>query len=202
MYYDPRTQSHGLRHDPYNALVVPRPIGWISTLSADGVVNLAPYSFFNIVANRPPYVMFSSAQRKDSQRNAEHGGEFVVSMATWDLREQVNLTSAAVGADVSEPALAGLAMSPSISVRPPRVANSPIALECTYTKTVELPGANGQVHFCAIVIGAVVGIYISDEVISEGVVDMRRARPISRIGYMDYATLGEIFTMARPAAQG
>jgi flavin reductase (DIM6/NTAB) family NADH-FMN oxidoreductase RutF len=188
-----------LRHDPYNALVVPRPIGWISTVSADGVVNLAPYSFFNIVANRPPYVMFASAQRKDSQRNAELSGEFVVSMATWDLREQVNQTSVAVGPDVSEPAMAGLAMTPSVAVKPPRVAASPIALECTYTKTVDLPGTNGQPHFCAIVIGAVVGIHISDEVLVDGFVDMRRAQPISRIGYMDYATLGDIFTMERPA---
>ncbi len=200
MYYDPRTQPHGLRHDPYNALVVPRPIGWISTVSAEGIVNLAPYSFFNIVANRPPYVMFASAQRKDSQRNAEVSGEFVVSMATWQLREEVNLTSAAVEPGVSEPVLAKLAMAPSIAVKPPRVAASPVALECTYTKTVDLPGADGQPHFCAIVIGAVVGIYVSDEIIVDGLVDMHRAQPISRIGYMDYATLGEIFAMQRPTA--
>jgi flavin reductase (DIM6/NTAB) family NADH-FMN oxidoreductase RutF len=200
VYYDPRTQPHGLRHDPYNALVVPRPIGWISTVSADGVVNLAPYSFFNIVANRPPYVMFASAQRKDSQRNAEVSGEFVVSMATWQLREQMNLTSAAVGPKVSEPALASLAMAPSVAVKPPRVAASPVALECTYTKTVDLPGADGQPHSCAIIVGAVIGIYIDDEIIVDGLIDMHRAQPISRIGYMDYATLGEIFAMQRPTA--
>jgi flavin reductase (DIM6/NTAB) family NADH-FMN oxidoreductase RutF len=201
MYYDPRSEPHGLRHDPYNALVVPRPIGWISTINERGGTNLAPYSFFNIVANKPPYVMFSSALRKDSQRNAEVTGEFVVSMATWDLRGEVNLTSAAVGPEVSEPTLAGLEMTPSNAVRPPRVAASPISLECTYTKTIELPGTNGETHFCSVIIGAVVGIYISDAVITDGLVDMRRAQPISRLGYMDYATLGEIFAMDRPVAQ-
>src|SRR5215471_10365360 len=113
MYYDPRSQKHGLRHSPVTSLIVPRPIGWISTISPTGVVNLAPYSFFNAVAGNPPFLMFASGGRKHSQHNAEHSGEFVHSLAVWDLREAMNLSSAAVGPDVSEPELAELEMAPS-----------------------------------------------------------------------------------------
>src|ERR1700674_2623414 len=129
MYFDPRDKEYPLKHDPLTSLVVPRPIGWISTLSRSGLVNLAPYSFFNAVASRPPFVMFASAGRKHSQHNAEESGEFVHNLAIWDLREEMNITSAAVGADVSEPELAGLEMVPSVAVKPPRVKRSPVAFE-------------------------------------------------------------------------
>ena len=144
MHYDPRRNDHKLPHDPFTSLVVPRCIGWISTISKAGVVNLAPYSFFNAVAAGPPFVMFASAGRKHSQTNAEESGEFVHSLAIWDLREAMNTTSAAVGPDVSEPELAGLEMAPSVAVKPPRVKRSPVAFECKYVKTVELPGADGR----------------------------------------------------------
>lgn len=199
MYYDPRHKPIPLSHDPLTALVVPRPIGWISTLGRDGIVNLAPYSFFNAVASSPPFVMFSSAGIKHSQLNAEQTGEFVASLATYELREELNITSAMVGAEVSEPELARLEMAPSIAVKPPRVKKSPTALECRYVKTVELPGPDGKPHNFSIVIGEVVGIYIDDRVIVNGMVDLSRVRPIARLGYLDqYTVVDTIFKMTRP----
>jgi flavin reductase (DIM6/NTAB) family NADH-FMN oxidoreductase RutF len=199
VYYDPRHKPIPLPHDPLTALVVPRPIGWISTLGRDGIVNLAPYSFFNAVASSPPLVMFSSAGIKHSQLNAEQTGEFVASLATYELREELNITSAMVGAEVSEPELARLQMAPSIAVKPPRVKKSPTALECRYVKTVELPGADGKPHNFSIVIGEVVGIYIDDSVIVNGKVDLSRVRPIARLGYLDqYTVVDTIFKMTRP----
>ena len=200
MYYDPRHKPIPLPHDPLTALVVPRPIGWISTLGRNGIVNLAPYSFFNAVAANPPFVMFSSAGIKHSQLNAEQTGEFVASLATYELREELNITSAMVGAEVSEPELARLEMAPSIAVKPPRVKKSPVALECRYVKTVELPGPDGKPHSFSIVIGEVVGIYIDDSVIVNGIVDLSQARPIARLGYLDqYTVVDTIFKMTRPA---
>jgi flavin reductase (DIM6/NTAB) family NADH-FMN oxidoreductase RutF len=199
MHYDPRKKDRPLPHDPLTALVVPRPIGWISTIGENGVVNLAPYSFFNAIATRPPFVMFSSAEYKNSQHNAERSGEFVASLANWDLREQMNITSANVGPDVSEAELAGLEMAPSVAVRPPRVKKSPWALECKYLKTVDLPGPGGKPHFYAVVIGEVVGIYIDDAFITDGMVDVAKARPIARLGYLDqYTAVDTIFKMKRP----
>jgi flavin reductase (DIM6/NTAB) family NADH-FMN oxidoreductase RutF len=140
MFYDAVANTHGLALDPFKALVAPRPIGWISTLGKNGVVNLAPHSFFNAVSEDPHFVMFASGGRKDSQRNAEETGEFVCSLATYDLREAMTKTSAAVGPDVDEMRLAGLTPAPSRLVKPPRVAESPVAFECRYSRTIELPG--------------------------------------------------------------
>jgi flavin reductase (DIM6/NTAB) family NADH-FMN oxidoreductase RutF len=198
MFYDPRTQKHGLRHSPITALVVPRPIGWISTLSPEGVVNLGPYSFFNLVSGHPPWVIFSSTPRKHSQTNAETAGEFVFNLATWDLREQMNASSAEFADGVSEPDMVGLEMAPSRNVKPPRVARSPVALECKYNKTVELIASDGKKSRSSIVIGEVVGIHIEDSVIIDGMIDIRKMRPISRLGYMDYAVTDDFFSMARP----
>ena len=198
MYYDPRKRDHGLAHDPFLALVVPRPIGWISTLDAAGVVNLAPYSFFNALSTRPPFVMFASYQPKDSQRNAEATGEFVVNLATHALREQVNATSAQVPPEVDEAALAGLEMAESVTVKPPRVKRSPVAMECVYSQTVRLTDRAGVTHPAGVVIGEVVGVHIDDSVIVDGRVDVLRMRPIARLGYMDYASVDALFSMARP----
>lgn len=199
MYFDPRKKDYPLKHDPLTALVVPRPIGWISTISRSGLVNLAPYSFFNAIATRPPFVMFASAGRKHSQINAEESGEFVHSLATWELREEMNITSADVGPDVSEAELARLEMAPSIAVKPPRVKRSPVAFECKYAKTVDLPGADGKPHPFCIVIGEVVGIYIDDSVIVEGRIDLSATRPIARLGYLDqYTAVDNIFKIKRP----
>lgn len=197
MFYETKDNKHGLRHDPFKALVAPRPIGWISTLSSDGVLNLAPYSYFNGISDRPKFVMFSSGGRKDSVVNAEATGEFVCSMATYELKDEMNQTSAQVGPEIDEMALAKLESAPSTLVKPPRVARSPAALECKYHQTVVLPGVNG-LDGNYLVIGQVVGIYIADEFIADGMVDITKYRPIARLGYMDYTVVDEVFSMMRP----
>jgi flavin reductase (DIM6/NTAB) family NADH-FMN oxidoreductase RutF len=198
MHYDPRREPHKLAHDPVTSLVVPRPIGWITTIAPNGVVNLAPYSFFNLVAGRKqPFLMFSSSGRKHSQRNAETAGEFVFNLATYDLRSEMNQTGAELDETISEPDVAGLAMVPSRVVKPPRVARSPIALECKYSQTIVLAGSDGKKTDNSVIIGEVVNIYIDDAVIVDGRVDIRRMRPIARLGYMDYCVVDDVFTMLR-----
>jgi flavin reductase (DIM6/NTAB) family NADH-FMN oxidoreductase RutF len=197
MDYDPRSEPHNLAHDPTTSLVVPRPIGWITTISPAGVVNLAPYSFFNLIASRPPFVMFSSNSRKDTQNHAQSGGEFVFNLATYDLRNEMNVTGGDYPADVSEPALAKLAMVPSRLVKPPRVAGTPIALECVYIQTVHLVGSSGKTHSYEMVIGEVVNVHVDDAVIVDRNIDMSRIRPIARLGYHDYAVVDTIFSMPR-----
>ena len=139
MHYDPVNGRHGLRFDPFKALIVPRPIGWIGTLSREGVPNLAPYSFFNAVSDHPPVVMFSSHGRKDSLRNIEATGEFTCSLATYELRERMNLSSAMVSPEVDEFELSGLTAAPGVYVKAPRVAESPGALECKFWQKIDLP---------------------------------------------------------------
>jgi flavin reductase (DIM6/NTAB) family NADH-FMN oxidoreductase RutF len=198
MDYDPRSEPHNLARDPVTSLVVPRPIGWITTITDTGLVNLAPYSFFNLVAGRNhPFVMFSSSGRKHTQRNAEATREFVFNLATFDLRIEMNQTGAELDESVSEPEVAGLAMLPSRVVKPPRVAQSPIALECKYSQTVSLVSSNGKQTNSSIVIGEVVNVHIDDSVIADGMLDVRRMRPIARLGYMDYCVVDDYFTMLR-----
>jgi flavin reductase (DIM6/NTAB) family NADH-FMN oxidoreductase RutF len=200
MYYDPRRGGHGLSHNPMTALVVPRPIGWISTISRTGIVNLAPYSFFNVVSGAPPFIMFASKPRKDSQRNAEETGEFVYNMATYELREAVNLSSTEWGPGVSEPERIKLEMARCRAVKPPRVARSPVALECKYFKTVELVSSDGTRNQSSVVIGEVVGIHIDDSVIVNGHIEVTRMQPLARLGYMDYCAVNELFAIQRPSA--
>lgn len=195
MFYDAVSNAHGLTRDPFMALVSPRPIGWISTLDAEGVVNLAPYSFFNAVSTNPHFVMFSSGGRKDSLRNAEETGEFVCSLATYDLREAMNRTSKHVEPHVDEMVLAGLSPAPSTIVAPPRVAESPVAFECKYWRTIDLPGADGGPGNHAIVLGQVVGIHIDDAALVDGRVDVTKLRPIARLGYQDYAVIDKVFEL-------
>jgi flavin reductase (DIM6/NTAB) family NADH-FMN oxidoreductase RutF len=198
MFYDAVTNTHGLEWDPFKALVTPRPIGWISTLGKNGVVNLAPYSFFNAVSTDPHFVMFSSGGRKDSQRNAEETGEFVCSLATYELRDAMNRTSQHVDPEVDEMALAGLSPAPSRLVAPPRVAESPVAFECKYWRTIDLPGPDGGPGTHAIVLGQVVGVHIDDRAIVGGKVDVTKLKPIARLGYGDYAVIDEVFELTRP----
>jgi len=198
MFYDAVANTHGLQWDPFKALVSPRPIGWISTLGKSGVVNLAPYSFFNAVSTDPHFVMFSSGGRKDSQRNAEETGEFVCSLATYDLREAMSRTSEHVDPDVDEMALAGLTPAPSKLVAPPRVKESPVAFECRYWRTIDLPGPDGGPGTHAIVLGQVVGVHIDDAAIVGGKVDVTKLKPIARLGYGDYAVIDEVFELTRP----
>jgi flavin reductase (DIM6/NTAB) family NADH-FMN oxidoreductase RutF len=197
MDYDPRSEPHNLAHDPTTSLVVPRPIGWITTISPTGVVNLAPYSFFNMISSRPPFVMFASNSRKHTQMHAQSGSEFVFNLATYDLRIEMNVTGSDYPEDVSEPELAKLAMAPSRMVKPPRVANSPIALECIYNQTVRLVSSNGKTHNYEMVIGEVVNVHIDDAVIVDRNIDMARIRPIARLGYNDYTVVDNIFAMKR-----
>ncbi len=195
-------EPHGLPHDPFKSCVLPRPIGWISTISADGVVNLAPYSFFNALASEPPMVMFSSNGKqpfgpKDSLTNAEATGEFVCSMATWELRDFIKLSSAAEPPEVNEFEQAGLETEPSELVKPPRVKAAPTHLECVYHTTVELPcdiegGRN------AVCIGRVVGVHIRDDFLTDGKIDIARIRPLARLGYRDYTVVDEVSSLTRP----
>ncbi len=202
MHYDPRKpRDHGLTYNPFKALVVPRPIGWISSLNAAGTVNLAPYSFFNAVSETPAMVMFSSAGVKHSQANIEASGEFVVNLAVWDLRQEVADTGANLPEGQSEADFAKLEMVPSISVAPPRVAKSPAALECRYVKTVDLHGADGTPSNCAMIIGEVIGVYIDDTIITEGRVDLSKAKPIARLGYADYAVVDSVFPLKIPKVE-
>jgi len=202
MFFEPGKMPQSLSYDPFKACVTPRPIGWLTTLSTTGIVNLAPYSFFNAVSEDPPMVMFANTGRdphgpKDTLRNIEATGEFVYNVATYDLREKMNRTSAPVAPEVDEMALAGLTPVASRLVKPPRVAESPIHLECVYHQTVELP-SNDPDGRNAIAIGRVVGIHIADEVLRDGRVDVAKLKPIARLGYHDFTLVETIFSMRRP----
>lgn len=183
------------KHTVYNALVLPRPIGWISTLGSDGVINLAPFSFFNSLSADPPCVMYcpnsfkpGTREHKDSLSNVEATGEFVFNMCTYALREQMIITAAHSPASVDEMAQAGLEAAASVNVKPPRVKASPIAMECKLLQVVDLPRpADGS--RANVVIGQVVGIHIADEVISDGIIDVKKLDPLARLGYLDYARL-------------
>ena len=202
MFYETK-DHHGLKHNPFKSLVVPRPIGWVSSMAADGTVNLAPYSFFNAMAADPPAVargrngLQVEGGAKDTVVNIETTGEFVVNIATWELREQMNLTSASVPRSIDEMREAGLEPAPCRLIKPPRVAAAPVNLECTYLQTVDLPSddpdSKNQVVF-----GLVVGIHIADAIIADGMIDMSRFKPIARLGYMDYTAVDNVFTMGRP----
>jgi flavin reductase (DIM6/NTAB) family NADH-FMN oxidoreductase RutF len=203
MFVDPRTATN-LNRAIFNAIVAPRPIGWISTLSADGHVNLAPFSHFNIVSTAPPVILFSCNTRadrteKDTLANVRATHEFVFNLATFELREAVNKTSTPVTFDVDEFELAGLEKAPSVNVRPPRVAASPANLECRVLQIVEIMPEQPGDTSSNVVFGRVVGLHIRDEyVTSTGRFDTARARPLTRLGGIQYAPPGEIFEMPAP----
>ena len=197
MFYDARTKAP-LKHDPVKALIAPRPIGWISTLSQEGVANLAPYSFFNLVASGPSIVAFSSAGRKDSQTNAEQTGEFVCNIASFDQRDAVNSSAATLPPEVDEFALTGLGTLPSQMIKPPRVKGAPAHLECVYLQTVPLFSKDGVRNGFDLVLGEVVGVHIDDQFVKEGMVDTAAMRLIARLGYLDYSVTDEVFAMRRP----
>jgi len=202
MFYETSSNDHGLPHDPFKAIVTPRPIGWITTMSRKGEVNLSPYSFFNAISERPPMVAFSSSGRKDAITFVEETKEFVCNLATYDLREQMNATSAVLPRGESEMNRAGLAAAPSRLVKPPRVAEALAALECKWLQTVPLIPLGGGEPSYYLVIGQVVGIYIDDRFIVDGLVDTAAMRPIARSGYRDYfvATPETKFSLTRPGA--
>lgn len=196
-FYEPHT-GHGLPHDPFKAIVAPRPIGWISTLDEKGRVNLAPYSYFNAVSSNPPMVMFSSEGLKHTAANARATGEFVANLATEDLRHAMNLTSASLPEGEDEMLHAGLTPAPSRTVKPPRVAESPAALECKVVSVTELEDVAGRKIGRYIVIGQVVGVHIDPAVLEDGHFVTARARSLARCGYKDYAVVASTFELARP----
>lgn len=203
MFYETQTNDHGLPHDPFKSCVAPRPIGWISTISMDGISNLAPYSQFQNLTFNPPYVMFAANQntagrRKDSVVNTEVTGEFVYNMATFDLREAVNISAQEVPPDVDEFELAGVTKKPCRLVKPYRVAESPVQFECRYHQTLRLPG-KGKMGTADVVIGEVLGIHIKDEfILPDGKLDILRIKPLARLGYYDYTVVESIFEMVIP----
>jgi flavin reductase (DIM6/NTAB) family NADH-FMN oxidoreductase RutF len=204
MEYSP-AEGHGLPHNPFKSCTIPRPIGWLSTISRDGLPNLAPFSQWQNLTWDPPMVMFAANQsvsggRKDTVRNAEDTGWFVWNMATWDLREAVNLSSRAVGSDISEFALTGLRAVPSVLAPAPRVAESPCHFECRYLQTIRIPAAT-EVASVDLVIGRVEHIHIDDSVIgSDGKLDVLKMRPIARLGYYDFTVIDNVFEMIAPGA--
>jgi flavin reductase (DIM6/NTAB) family NADH-FMN oxidoreductase RutF len=204
MHYDPRTERPPLRYDPFKSCTVPRPIGWLSTISRDGVANLAPFSQWQNLTFDPPMVMFASNQtshgrRKDTVVNAETTGYFVWNMATWDLREAVNLSAADYPPDVDEFERAGVTKAACIVAPGPRVAESPVHMECKYHSTTRLPG-RGAMGTVDIVFGEVVRLHIRDDVVlPSGKLDIAKIAPIARLGYYDYCVVRETFEMVIPA---
>ncbi len=186
-----------------NAIVVPRPIGWISTLSEQGVPNLAPYSFFNAVAYSPPQVMFAATSGhsfgglKDAVLDSQTTGEFVVNVATWELREQMNASSVPAPREVDEFEYAGLTKAESRLVRCPRVAESPVHLECRYTRSVEML-TNDPDDPNTVVFGEVIGVHIDERVLTDGRIDFLKLRPVGRLGYRDFVEVDSRFSMPRP----
>jgi flavin reductase (DIM6/NTAB) family NADH-FMN oxidoreductase RutF len=189
-------------HDPFKGLVVPRPIGWVSTMSKAGEVNLAPYSYFNAFSSWPMIVGFSSEGEKDSAAFAIESGEFAWSMATWPLREQMNATAAPLARGESEFRHAGLETAPCRLVRPPRVAASPAALECKVTQVVKLKGVAGDDLSRTLVLGQVVGLHIDERFVKDGRVDAVGMQAIARCGYDEYTVIDRVFSMARPTGGG
>jgi flavin reductase (DIM6/NTAB) family NADH-FMN oxidoreductase RutF len=201
MFYEPRL-GHGLPHDPFKAIVAPRPIGWISTLDARGRPNLAPYSFFNAVHSRPPMLMFTSETMKHSAANAIATGEFVFNLVPRALFEAMNVTSGAQPEGESEFAAAGLQEAPCRVVRAPRVAASPAALECRVVSSMQLRDVDGAALEGWIIIGQVVGVHIDDAFLRDGRFDTAAAQPVARCGYRDYAAVEEMFEALRPTDGG
>lgn len=197
MYYEAH-ESHGLAHDPFKAIIAPRPIGWISTIDQSGVPNLAPYSFFNALSSSPPILMFSSETFKDSARNARDTGEFVFSLATEKLQHEMNKTSDTVPASENEYINANLSMGKCNKVSAPRVDASPASMECVTLSCNELKDHQGNPVDTFLVIGQVVGIHINDNYITNGRFDTAAANPLARCGYRDYASVSKVFEIMRP----
>jgi len=197
MFYEP-AKGHGLPHDPSKAIVAPRPIGWISTLNRQGRINLAPYSFFNAFSTRPFIVWFSSEGEKDSASFAEETGEFVANLVSRELAEKMNRTAVDAPRGVSEFDYADLAMAPSRLVAPPRVAAAPAALECRVTEILRPRALDGTQTSAVVVAGEVVGVHIDDAFLKDGRFDIVRAGNVGRLGYMDYSSISDIFSMRRP----
>jgi len=199
-YYEPR-HGHGLPHDPFNAMVAPRPIGWISSQDRQGRLNLAPYSFFNAFNYKPPIVGFASTGYKDSLQNIQDTGEFCWNLATRELAEHMNLTSTPAPREIDEFQVAGLTPAPSSVIEVPHVAESPVSFECRRTQILQLEGADGQKVSTWMIFGEVVAVRIRKTLLKDGIYDTAAARPIVRGGgAADYfeITPSARFQMRRP----
>lgn len=199
MFYRPQV-GHGLPHNPFNAIVTPRPIGWVSTRGKDGRNNLAPYSFFNAVAYEPPQVMFASTGGKhdrsfgkDTVANIHETGVFCINIVEYAMRDAMNASSGSYGAEVDEFDTAGLDRADCQTIPCSRVADGPAALECKMTRIVEIEGEKNIVVF-----GEVTGVYMRDDCIVEGRFDVTTFRPLSRLGYRDYSVVDNLFSLQRP----
>jgi flavin reductase (DIM6/NTAB) family NADH-FMN oxidoreductase RutF len=203
MFYETEINNHGLPFNPFKSCIVPRPIGWITSLDKNGILNLAPYSYFNAVTDVPPMIIFSTTTKhhdrgvKDTLKNVEETKEFVVNIATWQLREEVNITSTDFDRGISEVKMASLQTLPSKLVKPPRIYGSPIHLECVYHQSIQLPVVDDK-HTNRIVVARVIGIHIDNNIIVDGKIDVTRFQPIARLGYMEYSAVDNKFTMERP----
>ncbi len=197
-------QHHGLPHDPFKSCVVPRPIAWISSIHPNGAINLAPFSFFNALASDPPMVMISftgyhqHGGEKDSLYNIKSSGDFVVNMVPLALKDAMNKTTAPVAHEVDELALAGLNTEESVLVKPPRIREAPINMECELFQEINLP-CTLENSINTTIIGKVLGIHIKDEVLTDGMIDLSKIKPLARLGYNQYTDVNHLFTMTRPA---
>jgi flavin reductase (DIM6/NTAB) family NADH-FMN oxidoreductase RutF len=198
MFYEPEKRNHGLPHDPFKALVAPRPIGWISTRARDGRLNLAPYSYFNALSDNPWLVAFASDGKKDSMSFAQESGEFVVNIVTRKFAQAMVMTSVDAPRGASEFEFAGLECEPSQLVSAPRVKGIAAALECKVTQIVEPRLLSGAASGIQMVIGEAVGIHIDEDMLTNGRFDCEKAGLVSRLGYLDYAITGPLFEMRRP----
>ena len=196
-------EDHGLPHDPFKSCVVPRPIAWVSSIHPNGAINLAPFSFFNALASNPKLVMISfngyhqHGDEKDSLFNIKSSGEFVLNMVSLAMKDAMNTTTAEVPHEINEIELAGLATEESILVKPPRVSAAPIHLECVFHQEIKLP-CTLENSINTMIIGRVLGIHIKDEVLSDGLIDLDKIKPMARLGYQQYTAVDNIFTMKRP----
>lgn len=198
MFYDAIKKNHGLPHDPFKAIVTPRPIGWISTQDGEGRHNLAPYSFFNALCDQPPIVMFSSDGMKDSASNAQETGVFACNLATFALKDAMNASSAPLEHGVSEFERAGLTPVPCELINAPRIQEAAVVMECETLEVKPLIDRDGQKARYTMVIGQVVGIHIDDDCLIDGLIDITLLKPIARLGYRDYAVVDEVFQLTRP----
>ncbi|WP_416406998.1 flavin reductase family protein [Agrobacterium rosae] len=202
MFYTTDTNRHGLSHDPFKAIVSPRPIGWIGSKGRDGSLNLAPYSFFNAVSDTPKLIMFSSSGHKHSVRNVKESGVFTANLVSRNLVEQMNASSAPVEYGVNEFEIAGLTAKQGELVDAPYVAEAFAALECRVTQIIRPIDVKGAESESWVVFGQVVGIHLNESVIENGRIDMGRARPVARMGYMDYCDGGaDVFQLVRPGGR-
>lgn len=198
MFYEPHKNDHGLPRDPFKAIVSPRPVGWITSINDRGEINLAPYSFFNAVSDKPPIVLFSSEGYKDSVSFVAETKEFVCNLATLDLINAVVTTGISYPRGINEMIEAGLAPLPSRLVKPPRVAASPCALECKLLQIVDMLDLDGRPAHRHVVFGQVIGIHIDERFIANGRLDTAAMQPIARCGYADYAVVDKVIPVVRP----